>query len=81
MQTTKATHKVDKRIPKVVEEVGTSIATVPLTDLDRAALDEMCSAAGVTTVNLIRLALWHYAHHLDIDLPVQVFGIRRDRTH
>ena len=73
--------KSDKRIPRIVEEVGTSIATVPLTDQDRLALDQMCSTIGMTTVNVIRLALWHYAHHLDIDLPVQTFGIRRDTTH
>jgi hypothetical protein len=75
------TTKADKRIPKIVEETGTSIVTVPLTDTDRAALDEMCRAAGVTTVNIIRLALWHYSHHLGLDLPTPVFGIRRDPTH
>jgi len=82
MRTQRAPTMKDKRIPKIVEETGTSIITIPVTDNDRAALDEMCSVAGVTTVNVIRLALWHYAkHHLDLDLPVQIFGIRRDTTH
>jgi hypothetical protein len=75
------TTKSEKRIPKIVEETGTSIVTVPLTDADRAAIDEMASATGVTVVNVIRLALWHYGHHLGIDLPVHIFGVRRDTTH
>lgn len=73
--------KPDKRVPKIVEETGTSILTVPLTDHDRAVLDEMAAAAGATAVNVVRLALWHYARHLDLDVPLQTFGVRRDTHH
>jgi hypothetical protein len=52
-----------------------------LTDQDRAALDEMAGATGMTIVNVLRLALWHYGQHLDLDLPVHIFGVRRDLTH
>jgi hypothetical protein len=75
------TTKADKRIPRIVEETGTSILTVPLTDADRAAIDEMAGAIGMTAVNVVRLALWHYGHHLGLDLPVHIFGVRRDTTH
>ena len=64
-------------VPAIVEEVGSSVLTIPLTDADRAALDEMAGAAGVSCVNVVRLALWHYGRHLGIDLPIQIFGVRR----
>jgi hypothetical protein len=69
--------KSSVRTPRVVEEQPTSVVTLPLTDLDRAALDEMARMTGASIVNVIRIALWHYAHHLDTSAAPGLFGCRR----
>lgn len=69
--------KPSTRVPKITEQPSTSVLTVPLTDLDRETLDEMARMTGHSAVNVVRLALWHYAHHLDARVSTGVFGVRR----
>jgi hypothetical protein len=61
----------------VVEEPSTSIVTVPLTDNDRLALEEMARMTGLSLVNVVRVALWEYGRALDTEIPPGVFGVRR----
>jgi hypothetical protein len=77
MRMTKSHSGRDVQIPKIVEEPATAIVTIPVTDADYAALEAMARATGQSIVNVIRLALWHYAHHLDLDPPAAIFGVRR----
>jgi len=64
------------RTPQVIEEPATSIITVPLTDLDRAALEEMARMTGTSIVNVVRIACYHYAKHLEPTVSTRVFGVR-----
>lgn len=59
------------------EEPTTSILTVPLTDNDRAALEEMARMTGSSNVNVVYAALFYYARHLDAGVPSGVFSLRR----
>jgi hypothetical protein len=48
----------------------------PLTEVDRAVIEEMKRAAGVSSdANLARIALWSLADHLDLPMPNTVFDL------
>ena len=65
------------RLPKIEEQPSTSIITVPLTDVDRATLDEMARMTGMSVINVVRVALYRHAQHLDASVSPGVFGCRR----
>lgn len=51
--------------------------TVPATKDEAAVIDEMkIAAAVVTDADLVRVALWNLADHLDIEMPNGVFDLR-----
>lgn len=50
--------------------------TVDGDELD--AMHAMMRAGGYMSLEqLVRSALWRHADHLDVDLPIELFGIRR----
>lgn len=59
-----------------IEGHPASIVTVPLAGRDELALAAMARETGHSYVNVIRLALWHYARRLDVEVPLDVFGVR-----
>lgn len=51
--------------------------SVPLDALELDAFDQMMRATGSTSdANTLRAALWHFARHLGLDLPLDTFALR-----
>lgn len=62
------------------DATGTRILVVPLTKLEENYVDEIRRRGGFTAdVDLVRCALWHLAHHLDLIVQPPVFAIGQDR--